>query len=197
MDKYPLAWDPSRQRYGRDPRSYPKTRDTGTKFYLCISAHPAGGYIYYSHFGYQLDQGFYGPLIIEGAEAKEICDREYTLMLDWITRDGGGIAAIRRRLMGMIGGMMGRRGNLRSGRIHLGEPVYDGYAINGRIYPEVEPWDVKEGEKVKLRILNVPSSTIYYLRLAGPSLKITHLDDQAALPLEMDILRISMGNAMM
>ncbi len=47
----------------------------GQTFIYEFPAYPAGSYIYHSHFGYQLDQGLYGPLIIEGAEGKENYDQ--------------------------------------------------------------------------------------------------------------------------
>jgi FtsP/CotA-like multicopper oxidase with cupredoxin domain len=52
---------------------------------------------------------------------------------------------------------------------------------------------VVEGERVKLRIINPSSSTIYDLRLAGHSLTITHADGNPVEPIQTDILRIGMG----
>jgi len=73
------------------------------------------------------------------------------------------------------------------------EPVYGGYAINGRVYPAVSPLEVSKGERVKLRLMNPSSATIYYLRLAGHTLTITHLDGNPIQPIETDVVRIGMG----
>ncbi|MDH4266924.1 MAG: multicopper oxidase family protein, partial [Deltaproteobacteria bacterium] len=168
----------------------------GQTFVYEFEARPAGSYIYHSHFRYQLDQGLYGPLIIEPSRDQKLFDQEYTLTLeDWVMKDGGGAALTARRpaMGGMMRGRMGMTRGLGSGRGPLAEPVYDSYAVNGRIYPEITPLMVKKGGRVKLRILNASSSTIYALSLAGHSLKITHLDGAPITPVETDVLRIGMG----
>jgi FtsP/CotA-like multicopper oxidase with cupredoxin domain len=175
----------------------------GQTFVYEFEARPSGSYLYHSHVHYQLDQGLYGPLIIEPSNSAESYDREYTLMLeDWVMKDGGGVAETQRRSpMGMMGGMMGGMGRGMMGRGRgfgfggdpLLEPVYDGYAVNGKIYPAVDPIVVSHGDRIKLRILNPSSSTIYDLRLAGHALTITHADGQPIVPVETDVLRIGMG----
>jgi FtsP/CotA-like multicopper oxidase with cupredoxin domain len=167
---------------------------TGETFVYEFEAKPAGTFLYHSHARYQLDQGLYGPLIIEPTGSHESCDREYVLVLeDWVMRDGGGPAALDRRPamgMGMMGRMMRGRG---SGREPLWEPVYDGYAVNGRVYPAVKALQVRQGDKVKLRLINASSATIFYLRLAGHTMTVTHCDGNAVVPIETDVLRIAMG----
>ncbi len=168
----------------------------GESFVYEFEARPAGTFLYHSHVGYQLDQGLYGPLIIEPAHDPGEHDREYTLMLeDWVMKDGGGAAPTRRRSsmgMGMMGGMMRGRRFANNGGPLL-EPVYDGYAINGKLYPAIEPLMVKKGERIKLRLLNPSSSTLYFLRLAGHVLTITHADGNPMEPFRTDVLRIGMG----
>ncbi|MCJ7593274.1 MAG: multicopper oxidase family protein [Desulfobacterales bacterium] len=167
----------------------------GETFVYEFEARPAGSYFYHSHAGYQLDQGLYGALIIEPAGERGSHDREYTLQLeDWVMRDGGGTADTRRRAaMGMMRGMMGRGRASGQAEGPLLEPIYDGYAVNGRLYPHIDPLVVAKGERVKLRLLNPSSSTIYDLRLAGHSLIVTHVDANPIKPMVTDILRIGMG----
>ncbi|UCD71741.1 MAG: multicopper oxidase family protein [Syntrophobacterales bacterium] len=167
----------------------------GESFIYEFEARPAGSYIYHSHVHYQLDQGLYGALIIEPSNPRESYDREYTLALeDWVMRDEGGVANTRRRPpMGMMGGMMRRRSGFGQGRGPLLEPFYDGYAVNGKVYPAVSPLEVSKGDRVKLRLLNPSSATIYDLRLAGHALTITHVDGNAIVPMDTDVLRIGMG----
>jgi len=167
----------------------------GEAFAYEFEAKPAGSFIYHSHVNYQLDQGLYGALIIEPFHKNNSYDREYTLVLeDWVMRDGGGPAPVQRRPpMGMMGGMMRRRGGAGFSAGPLLEPVYDGYAVNGRVYPQTEPLEVVKGERVKVRILNASSATIYYLSLAGHVLTITHADGNPIHPVETDVLRIGMG----
>jgi FtsP/CotA-like multicopper oxidase with cupredoxin domain len=165
----------------------------GETFVYEFTARPSGTYIYHSHARYQLDQGLYGPLIIEPARETRSYDREHTLLLeDWVMKDNGGVANTPRRpAMGMMRGMMGRR-SMRPGEPLL-EPLYDAYAVNGRVYPAMEPLRVKRGDRVKLRIANPSSATIYDLCLAGHSLTVTHADGRPLQPLVTDILRIGMG----
>ncbi|MFZ7110421.1 MAG: multicopper oxidase family protein [Desulfatiglandales bacterium] len=167
----------------------------GETFVYEFEARPAGTYIYHSHAGYQLDQGLYGPLIIEPASREDLSyDQEYTLLLeDWVMRDEGGVAGTRRRSpMGMMGRMMGGRGANRRG-VPLLEPYYDGYAVNGRLSTYMEPLPVKRGERVKLRLINPSSATIYDLQLAGHVLRVTHTDGRPVEPVQTDVLRIGMG----
>jgi FtsP/CotA-like multicopper oxidase with cupredoxin domain len=174
----------------------------GEDFVYEFEARPAGTFMYHSHAGYQLDQGLYGPLIIEPLREKQSHDKEFALLLeDWVMRDNGAVAPVRRRPpsgMGMMGGMMGRgMGMRRWGRGDQGtpllEPVYDAYAVNGRVYPAGDPLVVKTGDRVKLRLLNPSSATTYYLSLAGHPLTITHADGNPVQPFETDVLRIGMG----
>jgi FtsP/CotA-like multicopper oxidase with cupredoxin domain len=63
----------------------------GETFVYEFEAAPAGSFIYHSHAGLQLDQGLYGPLIIEPSQEAGAYDQEFTLMLeDWVMKDGGG-----------------------------------------------------------------------------------------------------------
>jgi FtsP/CotA-like multicopper oxidase with cupredoxin domain len=173
----------------------------GESFVYEFEAKPSGTYIYHSHFRYQLDQGLYGALIIEPSRQRESYDQEYTLMLeDWVMKDGGGAANTQRRSpMGMMGGGMMMRDRMGGRRgfglmeLPLLEPMYDGYAVNGKVYPAVDPIVVNKGDRVKLRLLNPSSATLYELRLAGHAFTVTHADGNAIMPVETDVLRIGMG----
>ncbi len=173
----------------------------GESFVYEFEARPSGSYIYHSHFRYQLDQGLYGALIIDPSRPTESYDQEHTLLLeDWVMKDGGGVASTERRSpMGMMGGgmmMRGRMGRRRGFGLREGpllEPMYDGYAVNGKVYPTMDSIVVNKGDRVKLRLLNPSSATIYELRLAGHVLTVTHADGNPILPIETDVLRIGMG----
>jgi len=174
-----------------------KPVEPGESFIYEFKASPPGTYVYHSHESYQLDRGLYGALIIEPKEERRSYDKEYVLMLeDWATIDGGGPEASKRgRIqsgMGMMGmrGMMGRR---TSSGTPLQEPLYDEYVINGKVFGALPPFKVKKGDKIRLRIINPSSSTIYTLRIAGHSLNVTHTDGRPVLPVKVDALRIGMG----
>lgn len=167
----------------------------GETFTYEFEARPAGSFLYHSHAGYQLDQGLYGSLIIEPLNEKTSYDREYTLVLeDWVMKDGGGTARTQRRPMqGMMHGRMPRRRSFGPSEGPLWEPFYDGYAVNGRVNSAIAPLVVRDGEKIKLRLINASSATTYFLRLAGHALTITHSDGTPIRPVDTDVVRIGMG----
>lgn len=168
----------------------------GATFVYEFEARPAGTFMYHSHAGYQLDQGLYGALVIEPSSEKQNHDKEFTLMLeDWVTRDNGGVAPVRRRQphMGMMRGRMRGQRGFGEQRAPLLEPLYDAYAVNGKVYPAGEALEVRTGDRVRLRLANPSSATTYDLSLAGHPLTITHADGNPVEPLETDVLRIGMG----
>ena len=170
----------------------------GETFAYEFVARPSGTYWYHPHVGYQLDQGLVGPLIIEPKREPGAYDREYTLVLDdWVTVDGGGPAAKERRPNTMMmGDMMGQgmQGHGQpSGDGPLAEPIYQAFTVNGQVVEAAEPFVVKQGERVRLRLINAAAATTFGLRLAGHTLTLTHTDGRPVEPLEVDALWIGMG----
>ena len=177
----------------------------GEAFTYEFEARPAGTRWYHTHLNEhrQMDLGLAAPLIIEPTGREPLSyDREATLVLDdWATGTGrpvpdtdAGTAGGRGRAGGMMsgmmrggggmGGMMGGRGmdGMMGGRGMGGmmrgaqEPAYDVMTINGKAYPATEPLRVKQGERVRLRILNASAEHTHVLRLAGHRLAVTHTD---------------------
>jgi FtsP/CotA-like multicopper oxidase with cupredoxin domain len=167
----------------------------GESFVYEFTADTPGTYLYHSHVSYQLDQGLYGSLVVEPGRQERGYDREYVLMLeDWAMVDGGGPEASRMGRvrpsmgMGMMGGM-----RIGAGGGPLPGPAYDAYTINGRVFDALEPFRVRQGDRVRLRILNPSSSTLYTVRVAGHPITITHADGRPVVPRTVDALRIGMG----
>ncbi|MBI2461846.1 MAG: multicopper oxidase family protein [Candidatus Rokubacteria bacterium] len=168
----------------------------GQTFVYEFEALPSGTRWYHTHFEEhrQLDLGLYAPLIIEPAEPDPFpFDREHTLVLDdWATGTGRplpstaeGVAGAR----GGMGGMMGRMGGMMRGMMGGGmrgmmggmmgdahTPAYDVMSINGKAYPATEPLTVREGERVRLRLINASADHTHVVRLAGHRLEVTHTD---------------------
>lgn len=158
----------------------------------------AGTYMYHSHVGLQLDWGLYGPLIVEPKREGLSYDREYTLMFDdWLDeasgtpedtleelRSSGGMMG------GMGGGMMGGSG---------GDPAMSGavdypyYLISGRVAEDPSTFVVKRGEKIRLRLMNPSADTVFRFAAAGHRLTVTHADGIPVKPVEVDTVRIGMG----
>lgn len=195
----------------------------GETFVYEYEAAPAGTYMYHSHVGLQLDRGLIGPLIIEERTPHVSYDREYTVMLDDFLPGAPQpleVLAASGQRGGMMdrgrGGRCCRRGDRgdrgesvrgedrwRGGRQRRGGmmgggkggivPPYEGLMINGRLPEDPAVFDVKKGERVRLRLVNPSSATTYHLALAGHRLTVTHADGQPVEPVEVDSLLIGMG----
>lgn len=164
-----------------------------------FEAAPADTYIYHSHVGLQLDRGLLGPLIIEETEPHVAFDREHVLVLDdflpgeprsleELTGDGDG--------MGMMGGMMGGdRDDGRSMMERMGTvvPPYEGLLVNGRLPDAPSEFDVRRGERVRLRLINPGGATTYRVAVAGHQMTVTHTDGRPVAPVEVDSLYVGMG----
>jgi FtsP/CotA-like multicopper oxidase with cupredoxin domain len=178
---------------------------SGQSFVYEFPAWPSGTYWYHPHVGHQLDRGLIGPLIVEAKNEPGDYDREYVLVLDdWVPVDGGGPEATVRSSGGMMGGgmmgggMMGRgmagRGfQTPAGDSPLAEPIYTTFTVNGQTAAAAPPLATKQGERLRLRLINASGATIYGLRLAGHTMTITHTDGRPVEPLEVDVLRLGMG----
>lgn len=144
----------------------------GGRFVYEFIAKPAGTRWYHTHVNEhkQLELGLYAPLIIEPA-LREPYDREYTLVLDdWVT----GIGASAQHMM------------------HGRQPAYDTFTINGKAWPATQPLLVREGERVKLRLINTSATEIHTIYVEGHSLKVTHTDGNSLVtPEEVDAVQIA------
>ncbi len=136
-------------------------KNTGTSWYHC-----------HVDTAHHVDMGMYGAFIVEPKKEKLRYDREYIMILDeWPTKH----VHIHEDAMPM-------KGHEKHGVVteHTGaaptheqtdekpaerdwypetyrphNDIYDGFTINGRSFPFTEPIDVKEGEKVRIRFINV------------------------------------------
>jgi FtsP/CotA-like multicopper oxidase with cupredoxin domain len=88
---------------------------------------------------------------------------------------------------GMMGG--GGMGSMMS----LGIPDYLALLVNGR--PPMDPptFEVKRGERVRLRFINPSGATTYRVAIAGHRLSVSHADGRPVKPVEVDALEIGMG----
>lgn len=71
--------------------------------------------------------------------------------------------------------------------------IYPLYFINGYRSDQPITLNVVRGDKVRLRFINASSATIYHVALQGYHMTVTHTDGQAVEPVEVDALRIGMG----
>ena len=151
----------------------------GETFSYRYRAEPAGTYFYHSHVGLQFDRGLYGPLIIEETDPHVEYDREYVVMFDDylprtpqpLSESGGSSGG------GMMGGGSGDGGMMGDRR-----PPYAGLLANGRLPADPPRFEVREGERVRLRFVNASSATVFGVRTAGHRMTITHADGRPVEP---------------
>jgi FtsP/CotA-like multicopper oxidase with cupredoxin domain len=151
----------------------------GGKFLYEFNVLDAGTYWYHPHQrGYeQVARGLYGALIVEEPEPP-VVDRDITWILDdWrLDRD----ASIR-------GGFGNYMDLSHAGRI--GNTV----TVNGKI---PETFEVRAGERIRLRLINAANARIFALEFAGHQPRIIALDGQPVTPHEPEGGRIVLGPAM-
>lgn len=170
----------------------------GDAFVYEFTAGPSGSYMYHSHQGLQLDRGLHGAFVVEERSPHITYDREYTLVLDDLLRGeppspnaltGGmmGRGMMRRGMMGRGGG-----GGVR-GMSGAGVPEYEAFLMNGRPPADPPVFEVRKGDRVRLRLLNPSGATTFQLALAGHRMAVTHSDGRPVRPVLVDTLQIGMG----
>ena len=173
----------------------------GESFTYEFVASAPGTYIYHSHSGLQLDHGLYRPLIVEPAEETLSYDREFVLMMDdWLDGMPGTPKNTMKDLKSdgsAMEGMEDMEGmDEEGGDTSAKTPpdvVYPLYLINGKPAGEPEEFVVRQGEKVRLRLINLFGASIYRVAIAGHRMTVTHADGQPVESVEVDALRIGMG----
>ncbi len=134
----------------------------GQTFTYEFKADVPGTYWYHSHQDSvnQLDRGLYGTFIVE-AQDEIKADRDYSLVLDeWISN-------------GMV--MSG----MDHGGMDMGDDMsmYDLFTINGKSGSLVDKLAVKQGEKVRIRLINAGYLS-HQIHLHGHEFKIIATDGQ-------------------
>jgi FtsP/CotA-like multicopper oxidase with cupredoxin domain len=154
-----------------------------------------GTHWFHPHTGLQLDRGLYAPFIIDDPDEPGAYDHEWVIVLDdWTDGVGPSPEQILADLQategngsmmgGMGGGMMSADG---------GDVSYPYFLVNGRTPTDPDVLTAKPGQKVRLRIINAASDTIFDVALAGHDLQVTHTDGYPVNPVTAQVLRIGMG----
>ena len=140
----------------------------GDEFIYEFTATPAGTRWYHSHADPQLQvpMGLYGPLIIEPRVPARpyTYDREYTLILgEWDSELTPDVAAGR--------APRGPKDQMLRG----GELGADMFLVNGRAHGAIPPIEIKEGDRVLLRMINA-GHIPHPIHIHGHSFKIVATD---------------------
>lgn len=154
-----------------------------------------GTHWFHPHTGLQLDRGLSAPFIIDDPDEPGDYDHEWVLVLDdWTDGVGPSPEQILADLQaaGANGSMMGGMGGMMMGA-DSGDVTYPLFLINGRPTNDPDVLAAKPGQKVRLRIINAGSDTIFDVALAGHDLTVTHTDGYPVNPVTAPVLRIGMG----
>lgn len=149
----------------------------GETFVYEFIARPAGTRFYHTHGSQmgldeasQMDRGLYGALIIEPRGAQPAYDREYTLILDdWIAPSSE-MTTPSSPHGGHESSSPGPEGG------SPGEITYNVFTLNGKAFPATKPMTVRQGERVRLRLINVSSMSFHPMHLHGHQFKVIATD---------------------
>jgi FtsP/CotA-like multicopper oxidase with cupredoxin domain len=161
----------------------------GKTFTYKFTADVPGTYWYHSHQDgvNQVDKGLYGAFIVEPKDEEEKPDRDYALVLDeWMS---GGMNDENMEGMDHSNMDMDENSNMDDDKMSeenqhsedkaVGHDMsmYDLYTINGKSGASVEALKVKEGEKVRIRLVNAGFMS-HNIHLHGHEFKVVATDGQ-------------------
>jgi CopA family copper-resistance protein len=175
----------------------------------------SGTYWYHSHSGLQEQLGHYGPIIIDPKEPDPVAsEREHVIVLsDWtfmhphtlflrLKQQGGFFNRQKLTLADRLGGnvplspedreMFARMRMDPTDISDIGAAAYE-FLINGHSPRENWTGLFRAGERVRLRIINAATQTIFNLRIPGLPMTVVAADGVAVRPVDVDELQI--GNA--
>lgn len=173
---------------------------SGSNFTYEFTAPDPGTYFFHPHVGVQLDRGLYAPLIIDDPREPGAYDAEWVVVLDdWLDGTGRTPDDVLAKLVadggsgGDMGGMGGMGGTGAPPFGDAGDITYPHYLINGRVPASPETFTAQPGQRVRIRIINAASDTIFTVALGGHRMTVTHTDGYAVTPRETDSFYIGMG----
>lgn len=174
-----------------------------------------GTYFFHPHVGVQLDRGLYAPLVVDDPADPGDYDLEWVVVLDdWV--DGTGrtpddvLTALTADTGGSSGGMdgmdMGGMGGMDMGGMHrgsgpggssvfgdAGDIAYPHYLVNGRVASAPRTLTGEPGQRVRIRVINAASDTVFAVALGGHRLDLTHTDGYPVRRQSADAFYIGMG----
>ncbi|MBA3669242.1 MAG: copper resistance system multicopper oxidase [Sphingomonas sp.] len=175
----------------------------------------SGTYWYHSHSAYQEEDGLYGPIVIDPADADPVAyDREHVLVLSDHSPMSG--AAIFKKLKQMGGGYFNMQRQTLSGLLaghdmpaaerrmwadmrmdpadiaDVTGSTYN-YTVNG--FGPFDNWTglFKSGERVRLRIINAAAQTNFNVRIPDLPMTVVQADGQNVRPVTVDELQIGVA----
>ena len=187
----------------------------GSNFEYEFAVDTPGTYWFHPHVGPQLDRGLYAPIVIEDPREPLSYDEEWVLVLDdWLDgvtatpekvldelQDGMGHMDSGHGMGGMDSNSSGprRKGNTLMGATSpvlggdAGDVYYPYYLINGRPKADPETFEVKPGQRIRLRIINASGDTAFRFAIGDHTLTVTHTDGYPVTHADSDSILLGMG----
>lgn len=167
-----------------------------------------GTYFFHPHTGLQLDRGLYAPLIVEDPAEPGGYDQEIVLVLDDWT-DGVGMkpeklfSDLKSANASMPGMNMGGGGSemeepspeAMAGPLKgdAGDVSYPLYLMNGRSRRDPQTFDVRAGQRIRLRVINAAADTAFRFAVQDHAMQVTHTDGFPVNPAPADAVLVGMG----
>lgn len=158
----------------------------------------AGTYWYHSHVGTQLDRGLYGALIVEDPNEKADYDDELVLVLDdWIDGTGTNPDQVLENLRqkGMKPMAPGGPGVSPTSPLGQdgGDVTYPHFLINGRVPADPDMRDYRDGQRIRLRVINAGSDTAFRVAVPNTTLNVIATDGYPVMPAQAKSVILGMG----
>jgi len=189
----------------------------GETFVYKFDVKQSGTYWYHSHSRFQEQTGVYGPIVIEPRNGERFkAERDYVLMLsDWSDDDPETVMANLKKMsdfynfneptavdfardasrMGVQQALAKRRmwNQMRMSPTDLSDVTghHYTYLVNGASPDGNWTGLFKPGEKVRLRVINGSSQSIFDLRIPGLKMQVVAADGQDVEPVTVDEFRIA------
>ena len=146
----------------------------------------SGSYWYHSHYGLQEQQGLRGPYIIEEARPAYDYDKDITVfMADWLDQSPDGIIPQIRNEQPQTAAV---KTPVPGGAPFPGDTPfnidvnYPGYLMNGKAVDDPWTMQVKQGDRLRLRLINGSTATFFRVQLEDHELEIIAADGQPVVP---------------
>lgn len=154
----------------------------------------SGTYWYHSHYELQEQTGLAGPLIVEAKDEPYSYDHDVVVMIsDWLDQAADTVVPqLRMEQPPTAATKMRPPGGLAlpNGKPFGVDVYYPGYLMNGK--SNSEPWSLKvrQGDRLRLRIINGSASSFYRMMLDGHQLEVIAADGQPVTPVTCDSLML-------
>lgn len=185
----------------------------GTKYPYDFKLPHPGTYWYHSHVEMQRERALYGALIIDDPQEPLTYDKEWVIVLDdWMDGVTGTPDDVLKELsggMGDMGGMGGMDhggtdGPMAMGHMLMGatsdflggdagDVAYPMHLFNGTSAEKPETFTAKQGERIRLRIINAAGDTAYRVGVPNQQLTVTHTDGFPVEHAQADAIVLGMG----